>query len=329
MKGAMICEGVTALAPTVTSRLAKKPRRVQKYAGIVSCSSKSRMAVAEEDRPLADSGSSKDIGNIVQSVHETTPIVDAVQESSNGSTKESDSGGLPSLLGPAIGVGAIVGVVALSAYFKDDISTFLNIFVEQVKEMGPYGYFAFAGLYIVLETLAVPATPLTLTAGYLFGQLPGTLVVSGASSAAAVVAFLIARYAVRDRILDMAADNKQFAAIDKAIKKDGFKFVFLLRLSPLLPFAASNYLYGLTSVETGPYFLASWLGMLPGTWAYVSAGSVGRDLLNGGDASFSPLEIGLAVALTVVALWGAGSIAKNAIAEVEEVDEDMVESSSK
>lgn len=95
----------------------------------------------------------------------------------------------------------------------------------------------------------------------------------------------------------MASDNKQFIAIDKAIKKDGFKFVFLLRLSPLLPFAASNYLYGLTSIGARPYILASWLGMLPGTWAYVSAGSIGRDILSGGSASFSTPEIGMCAEL--------------------------------
>lgn len=64
-------------------------------------------------------------------------------------------------------------------------------------------------------------------------------------------------------------------------------------MSPLLPFAASNYLYGLTSVEVRPYFIASWLGMLPGTWAYVSAGSLGRDFLNGGSSTFSPLQLGM------------------------------------
>ena len=48
--------------------------------------------------------------------------------------------------------------------------------------------------------------------------------------------------------------------------------VTLLRLSPLLPLALSNYLYGLTSVDLPSYVAGSWLGMLPGTIAYVSAG---------------------------------------------------------
>lgn len=319
MRGAIACEGMTALSPTVAGRLAKRPRKLQKQAGVVSCSNKGWTAITEADKPSSthsDSIHTKDVGNIVQTLSDTP--TEPVDVTSDVTTDESTTFDPASLLAPAVGLGAIMAAIGLSAYFKEDITSFLNAFTTQVKDMGVSGYFAFAGLYIVLETLAVPATPLTLTAGYLFGQVPGTLIVSGASSMAALVAFLIARYAVRDKVLDMAADNKQFTAIDKAIKKDGFKFVFLLRLSPLLPFAASNYLYGLTSVETGPYLVASFLGMLPGTWAYVSAGSVGRDILNGGSPNFSPVEIGLAVTLTAIALWGAGGIAKNALAEVED-----------
>ena len=74
------------------------------------------------------------------------------------------------------------------------------------------------------------------------------------------------------QVLELAKGNKQFAAIDRAIGKDSFRVVLLLRLSPLLPLALSNYLYGLTSVDLVPYILGSWLGMLPGTLAYVTAG---------------------------------------------------------
>lgn len=66
------------------------------------------------------------------------------------------------------------------------------------------------------------------------------------------------------QIAKLAYKNKRFAAIDRAISRNGLKFVTLLRLSPLLPLAASNYLYGLTSVDLGSYVLGSWIGMLPG-----------------------------------------------------------------
>ena len=79
--------------------------------------------------------------------------------------------------------------------------------------------------------------------------------------------------AARDRIQEIANKNAKFKAIDKAIGRNSLKIVTLLRLSPLLPLALSNYLYGLTSVDLGSYVLGSWAGMLPGTIAYVAAGA--------------------------------------------------------
>jgi uncharacterized membrane protein YdjX (TVP38/TMEM64 family) len=81
------------------------------------------------------------------------------------------------------------------------------------------------------------------------------------------VAFLIARYFARERILKMVEGNKKFLAIDKAIGENGFKVVTLLRLSPLLPFSLGNYLYGLTSVKFLPYVLGR-LVSTPSTLPY-------------------------------------------------------------
>ena len=214
--------------------------------------------------------------------------------------------------------GAVAVAIGLGFFFREDIKHFLDAFANEVEQWGPWGYVAYGGLYTVLELLGVPATPLTLSAGYLFGPLPGTAVVSVSATAAAVGAFLISRSALRDRIRKLIGDNKKFAAIDEAIKKDGFRFVFLLRLSPLLPFAASNYLYGLSSVELGPYTLASWLGMLPGTWAYVSAGSVGRTLSDSGPAGIFTWQLGVGVLVTLGVMLFVGNLAREALQEVEE-----------
>lgn len=92
---------------------------------------------------------------------------------------------------------------------------------------------------------------------------------------AAAVAFLIARYFARERILKLVEGNKKFLAIDKAIGENGFKVVTLLRLSPLLPFSLGNYLYGLTSVKFLPYVLGrlvstnSCSSMIP-VWHFLS-----------------------------------------------------------
>ncbi|BAS75594.1 Os01g0884900, partial [Oryza sativa Japonica Group] len=140
---------------------------------------------------------------------------------------------------------------------------------------------------------------------------------------AAAVAFLIARYFARERILKLVEGNKKFLAIDKAIGENGFKVVTLLRLSPLLPFSLGNYLYGLTSVKFLPYVLGSWLGMLPGSWAYVSAGAFGRAIIQdeseiglGGNSQLLTLGIGLL--FTAIAATYVTRLAKDAVKEIDE-----------
>jgi uncharacterized membrane protein YdjX (TVP38/TMEM64 family) len=78
--------------------------------------------------------------------------------------------------------------------------------------------------------------------------------------------------------------------------------VVLLRLSPLVPFSLSNYLYGLTAVPFGPYVAASWAAMIPATLLYVSLGAAGRSL--GEHRARSPWEwalLGVGIAATAAA----------------------------
>ena len=63
--------------------------------------------------------------------------------------------------------------------------------------------------------------------------------------------------------------NVKFNAIDLAVGRQGFKIVFLTRLSPVLPFNLLNYAFGITRVSLLKYLLASWIGMLPATVMYV------------------------------------------------------------
>jgi uncharacterized membrane protein YdjX (TVP38/TMEM64 family) len=121
---------------------------------------------------------------------------------------------------------------------------------------------------------------------------------------------LIARYLARDQIEQKIAGNPRFKRIDRAIGERGAKLVFLLRLSPLIPFNLSNYFYGLTSVRFWPYVLASWIGMIPGTLLYVYLGAAGKAGFNsatGHPYARSPLEyafFGIGLSATVaVTIW--------------------------
>ena len=227
----------------------------------------------------------------------------------------------PKVIGSLSVIGGLVALGVAGVLLKDQIKLFLDTFIALVDDWGPLGYLAYIVVYAILELLAVPAIPLTMTAGVIFGVLPGTAVVSISGTLAATGAFLISRYVARERFATWANQNPKFAAIDKAIGKDGFRVVALLRLSPLLPLAASNYLYGLTSVDLGSYVAASWLGMLPGTFAYVGAGSYGSLLVGASEATGAGIpgwQLGLGAGFTVFALWYIGSLAKEALDDVNE-----------
>ncbi|XP_019051900.1 PREDICTED: uncharacterized protein LOC104589491 isoform X2 [Nelumbo nucifera] len=196
-----------------------------------------------------------------------------------GGGLEGETAAKGTLLAGLLLVGVVGGFASVGYLYKDQINTFLTQFSGFIEGYGPAGYALFVAVYAGLEILAIPAIPLTMSAGLLFGTVIGTIIVSISGTVAATVAFLIARYFARERILKMVKGNKKFLAIDKAIGENGFRVVTLLRLSPLLPFSLGNYLYGLTSVKFIPYVLGSWLGMLPGTWAYVCAGAFGRAII--------------------------------------------------
>jgi uncharacterized membrane protein YdjX (TVP38/TMEM64 family) len=191
-------------------------------------------------------------------------------------------------------------------------------FIQWAKGKGPTGGVVYALFYIAGTALFFPGLPLTLGAGFLYGAVIGTLVVSPASVAGASLAFLIARYFARDWVTRRLKKYPQAAAIDRAIEKNGFKAVVLLRLQPVLPFNILNYALGLTSIRLRDYMLASWIGMFPATVLYVYLGSVMNDISdllrgrpNTGVAGRFLLWGGLAA--IVVLVWWLGRIAKKAL----------------
>lgn len=247
---------------------------------------------------------------------------DDVTKSGDGKSLGEDAAMKGTILAGLLLIVGVGGFAAVSYLYKDQISDLLNQLTVFIEGHGPAGYALFVVVYAALEILAIPAIPLTLTAGLLFGSLTGTIIVSISGTMAASVAFLIARYFARDSILKLVEGNKKFLAIDRAIGENGFKIVTLLRLSPLLPFSLGNYLYGLTSVEFVPYVLGSWLGMLPGTWAYVSAGALGRAIIQEGSVSAlgggnGVLTLGFGLLFTVVAAAYVTQLAKDAVKDIE------------
>jgi uncharacterized membrane protein YdjX (TVP38/TMEM64 family) len=200
------------------------------------------------------------------------------------------------------------------------VAEWLRAFQSWVAHQGPLGGVVYAAAYVLAALLFVPGSLLTVGAGLLFGLLWGTVIVSVASTTAAAAAFLIARHLARERVEGLARRNRNFAAIDRAIREKGWRIVALLRLSPLVPFSIGNYLYGLTPVAFWPYVLASWIAMLPPTVLYVYLGVAGKAAAGAGEAGRSPLEwalLGVGLLATAVVTVMVTRAARRQLAQME------------
>jgi uncharacterized membrane protein YdjX (TVP38/TMEM64 family) len=174
-------------------------------------------------------------------------------------------------------VGLIGIIIALFLAMKFlPVREWLTNFNDWVGQMGAVGIFIFIVVYAAATVLLAPGSVLTIGAGFAFGLWKGFLAVSAGSTLGAALAFLVARFIAREKIELIARGNQKFHKIDGAIGKEGAKLIFLLRLSPVIPFNLSNYLYGLTAVSFWPYVFASWIGMMPGTLLYVYIGTAGK-----------------------------------------------------
>jgi pyruvate/2-oxoglutarate dehydrogenase complex dihydrolipoamide dehydrogenase (E3) component/uncharacterized membrane protein YdjX (TVP38/TMEM64 family) len=178
----------------------------------------------------------------------------------------------------------LVGVllaVAVIAWFGLDLGRFLTLeklhehqeWLIQQKNANPLLFgAAFFALYVLITGASIPgATVLTLAAGALFGLLWGVVLVSFASALGATIAFILARYVLRDFV--RRRFEKQIVAVDAGIKKDGVFYLLALRLVPIFPFFLINLAMGLTAIPVTTFYWVSQLGMLPGTIVYVNAGT--------------------------------------------------------
>lgn len=133
-------------------------------------------------------------------------------------------------------------------------------------------------IYATVTGLSIPgATVLSLLYAWFFGLVPGLVLVSFASTTGATLAFLLSRYLFRDWIQRSFGERLQ--VINKALDREGNFYLFLMRLIPVFPFFVVNAVMGLTKIKTVAFWWVSQLGMLPGTFVYVYAGSLIPDLV--------------------------------------------------
>ena len=178
-------------------------------------------------------------------------------------------------------------------YLQEKRGSFIELY-QQNPFLIAGGFFL---VYVAFAAHSLPAAAiLTLAAGAIFGFWTGLILVSFASTIGATLAFLIARYILRDS-MEKKFSN-QLEKINQGVAKDGWLYCFSARLIPAFPFFVVNAVMALTKLKTLTFYWSSQLGMLPGTAVYVNAGTQISTIETLGDIA-SPKIIGSFLLLAI------------------------------
>ncbi len=157
------------------------------------------------------------------------------------------------------------------------MSFFENILDFLIYLDSGLGIFFFVVIYIFIVLLILPASWLSIAAGYLYGTYLGSLIVFISAFIGASLSFFISKRFLSKKVLDMINKYPKLSLLENIIQKGGLKLIVLTRLSPLFPFSILNYFYGLNNI-TYKDFSISLICIIPGTFLYCSVGSLLNDL---------------------------------------------------
>ncbi|UCE63025.1 MAG: TVP38/TMEM64 family protein [Nitrospirota bacterium] len=175
---------------------------------------------------------------------------------------------------------ALLLAAGIGAFFYFDLGQFLSL--DALKQNrddllayteSNYGFAValFVLIYIVQTAFSLPGGAiLTLAGGFLFGSVLGTLYVNLGATSGATLAFLAARYLLRDWVEHKFGDRLE--PIQAGFARNAFSYLMTLRLIPAFPFFLVNLVSGLTRVNLGTYVIATAVGIIPGSFVFAYAG---------------------------------------------------------
>ena len=170
---------------------------------------------------------------------------------------------------------------------------------QALQQTGGWAPVLYIGLFILLPTFFFPVAVLALAGGLLFGLWWGSVYTFIGAVLNCALMFLLARYVGRSqvqRLVEQKLSPQWQRRLQMADGKEGFLLLIILRLIPAVPYNLINYTFGLTGISFSSYLLASAIGIIPGTFAFIN---IGNKTLEAGSPSFW-IAIGLLVLLLVV-----------------------------
>lgn len=199
----------------------------------------------------------------------------------------------------------VVGAAAIALLHVDGVAERLVDSARRAAEAGAIGMVVFAAVYVVATVAFVPQIALTVPAGFSYGIAKGFALAWTTSVVAACIAFVLGRSFLRERIARRYRRDRRLVELERAVRKRGTLVVLLLRLSPMFPFAAVNYVMSATPIRPRQFVVGTVVGLVPNTLLYVYLGAIAPDavaLLHGHGAALWHIALPLASAIAVTAV---------------------------
>ena len=176
----------------------------------------------------------------------------------------------------------ILGILGLGlgAFFYFDVGQYFSLEAVKANRKALLDYtdenftaavVLYVAVYILQTAFSLPGGAImTLTGGFLFGSILGTIFVNIGATTGATLAFLAARYVLRDWV--ERKFGKRIEPIQAGFAQNAFSYLLTLRLIPAFPFFLVNLVSGLTRIPLGTYVIGTSIGIIPGSFVYAFAG---------------------------------------------------------
>ena len=191
-----------------------------------------------------------------------------------------------------------------------DLAQRVDAAIASVREHGAANGFGLAALQLAAAlTGIVPASLVCVAAGALYGLGYGFVISAAGTMVGAVLAFALSRSTLRP-FIQRRVGGRRLLGLDAAIGREGWRFVCLLRVSPIMPFVATSYALGLSSISFRNYMIGT-TASLPALIGYVGMGAIAGAGLSAWTSAVGPLQwglLGLGLAATLALILQVGDV---------------------
>lgn len=196
----------------------------------------------------------------------------------------------------------------------------LRELIEMTRNSGSSGVLVIIALFAAGVVVAAPSALMTYATTLVFGLWAIPISFLGAVIGL-MAAFILARLALHKQISWYCQRYPMMRGIENALDKNGFWIIFLLRQSPIIPFSAQNYMFGVLRIQSSTYFIASALGIIPGTLAKVYIFDMANEAAMDPTTSTSTYVFGaIGIAATIFVMWLIGKGVANELRAVNAIE---------